>query len=107
MAGRTIRVVGTRGRSNNWIIRESMKKEKSQGYGAMGMKHFSQIRIQGMNVSCHEHLYNLHMKNYHDEYGSTTAVMMGMLQQSEDEDDGGHQDEYATESALDDDSTVR
>ena len=61
LANRSITVVGSRGGSKNWIKRESMKHEKIQGYAAMGMKHFSHIKVPGMNISCHEHLYNQYL----------------------------------------------
>ena len=58
LGDRTIKVVGSRKASENWVIREAMNKVKRAGYSAMGMKHFSSIQVEGMNISCHEHLYN-------------------------------------------------
>jgi hypothetical protein len=87
VGGRTIKVVGSRTGSKNWVVRESMKKEKADGYAAMGMKHFSQIRVKGMNESCHEHLYNMYMKKKTISTTNATTVLLEEGGQETDQDE--------------------
>lgn len=63
--GRTVRVVGSRGNSNEWIIREGVKG-KGGAYKTMGMTHFhatkQQFRETHQNrvVGCLEQRYRMH-----------------------------------------------
>jgi hypothetical protein len=63
---RSVTVVGTRGGSNSWIIRESIP-QKQVGYTQMGMVHFSKVRHPELKISCYWHLYNEGIKKYNPE----------------------------------------
>ena len=65
IANRTVRAVGTRATSNYYVKRNSLPgKEKSDGYAAMGMKHFSKSGEPQRNKSCFVHLHSLNSYTY-------------------------------------------
>lgn len=58
LAGRSVTVEGTRGKSNRYVKRESVSGiHKKGGYAAMGMTHFSTKVHDAPTSSCHEHLF--------------------------------------------------
>lgn len=63
--GRTVRVVGNRANSNEWIIREGVKN-KGGAYKTMGMTHFHATKQQFLQthqnnvVGCLEQRYRMH-----------------------------------------------
>jgi len=64
--GRTVRVVGSRGNSNEWIIREGVKN-KGGAYKDMGMTHFHATKQMFREthkdgvVGCLEQRYRMHV----------------------------------------------
>jgi hypothetical protein len=67
VGNRSVTVVGSRRRSNRYIIRQSiLPKDKKAGYEAMGMKHFSKTKNEQQNTSCFIYLYD---GEHHDSDG--------------------------------------
>lgn len=87
VAGRSVTVVGSKGKATEYVRRESVSGiDKRGGYVAMGMQHFSgkKGRDQAPTSSCYEHLYKETKKLVNEQrlqaekdwQSSTTATTM-------------------------------
>lgn len=58
LAGRSVTIEGSKGKSFPWVKRESVSGiHKRGGYAAMGMKHFGKKDAEAPSDSCYEYLY--------------------------------------------------